>query len=187
VISIAHAQDIERQVDTLITEEAAHKLAFWQEPETWLAVAFLIFIGLLARPVWRRATTTLDARAAQIETDLEEARKLREEAQATLASYQRKQRDAAREAEQIIAHAEESAKRITADAEVALKDMLKRREALTVEKIAQAQAKAVSEVKAEAVEIALAATERLLRERIDEAKSDQLVEAAIKDIPARLQ
>ena len=165
---------------------AAGHVSFWQEPETWLAVAFLIFIGLLSRPVWKKATAGLDARAAQIEAELEEARALREEAQATLASYQRKQRDAAKEAEKIIAHAEEEAKRITAHAETALSDLLKRREILTAEKIAQAEAKAIGEVKAEALEIALAATERLLRERIDEAKADELLDAAIKDIPARL-
>jgi F-type H+-transporting ATPase subunit b len=166
--------------------KTAEHLPLWKEPETWLAVAFIIFVGLLARPVWRKATAGLDARAAQIEAELEEARKLREEAQATLASYQRKQRDAAKEAEKIIAQAEDEARRITANAEVALNDLLKRREVLTGEKIAQAEAKAVAEVKAEAVEIALAATERLLRERIDETKSDQLLDAALKDLSARM-
>ncbi|MFM2128894.1 MAG: hypothetical protein RL477_440 [Pseudomonadota bacterium] len=178
MIGIAHAAD---------AAAAGQKLPFWQEPETWLAVAFLIFVGAMARPVWKKATAALDARAAQIEAELEEARKLREEAQAMLASYQRKQRDAAKEAEAIIAHAEEEAKRITANAEKALAESLKRREALTADKINQAQAKAVQEVKAEAVEIALAATERLLRERLDEAKSDALVDAAVKDLPARLR
>lgn len=167
--------------------EAGHKLSFWQEPETWLTVAFILFVGALARPVWRKATGALDARAAQIEAELEEARKLREEAQATLASYQRKQRDAAKEAEKIIAHAGEEARRITANAEKALAETLKRREVLTADKIAQAQAKAVQEVKAEAVEIALAATERLLRERLDETRADALLDAALKDLPARLR
>lgn len=176
MIGIAYAADA-----------AGHKLPFWQEPETWLAVGFLIFVGMLARPVWKKATAALDARAAQIEAELEEARKLREEAQALLASYQRKQRDATREAEKIIAHAEEEAKRLTADAESALTETLKRREALTADKIAAAQAKAVAEVKAEAVEIALAATERLLKERLDEARADALVDAAVRDLPARLR
>ncbi len=178
MIGIAYAAD---------AAQAGHKLSFWQEPETWLAVAFLIFIGLLARPVWKKATTALDSRAAQIEAELEEARKLREEAQAMLASYQRKQRDAAKEAQAIITHAEEEAKRITANAEKALVETLKRRETLTTDKIAQAQAKAVQEVKAEAVEIALAATEQLLKDRLDEAKADALVDAAVQDLPARLR
>lgn len=176
MISIAYAADA-----------AGHKVPFWQEPETWLAVAFIIFVGLMARPVWRKATAGLDARAAQIEAELEEARSLREEAQTTLANYQRKQRDAAKEAQAIIAHAQEEARRITANAEKALSETLKRREALTAEKITQAQAKAVDEVKAEAVEIALAATERLLKERLDEAKADALVDAAVKDLPTRLR
>lgn len=177
-------------IGTAYAAEAAatgQKLSLWQEPETWLAVAFLLFVGALARPVWKKATAALDGRAAQIEAELEEARKLREDAQAMLASYQRKQRDAAKEAEKIIAHAEEEARRITANAEKALAETLKRREVLTAEKISQAQAKAVQEVKAEAVEIALAATERLLRERLDEPHADALLDAAVRELPARLR
>lgn len=166
---------------------AAHQVPFFQDPETWLTVAFLIFVALLAKPVWKRLSGGLDARAAQIEEELEEARRLREEAQATLAAYQRKQRDAAKEAEEILHHAEEEAKRIAANAEKSLAETLKRHAAMTDEKIAQAQARAVGEVKAEAVEIALAATRRLLEERLDEARGDALVEQAIKDIPAKLQ
>ncbi len=164
---------------------AAHEASFWQEPETWLTVAFVIFVALLAKPVWKRLTGGLDARAAQIEEELEEARRLRDEAQATLAAYQRKQRDAAKEAEQILHHAEEEARRVTANTEKALADTLKRHAVLTDEKIAQAQARAVEEVKAEAVEIALAATRRLLQERLDEARGDALVDQAITDIPAK--
>jgi len=136
------------------TAGAAHG-PFYSEPEFWLLVAFVIFVGLIAKPAWRKVTAGLDGRAADIAAELDEARQLREEAQATLASYQRKQRDAEKEAEQILVHAQEQATRLTQAAEKSLADTLKRHEALTVEKIAQAQARAVEEVKAEAVEIAL--------------------------------
>jgi F-type H+-transporting ATPase subunit b len=168
------------------TAEAAHG-PFYSEPEFWLLVAFVIFVGLMAKPVWRKVTAGLDARAAEIAAELDEARQLREEAQATLASYQRKQRDAAKEAEDIIAHAQEEAARLTQAAEKTLADIIKRHEALTVDKIALAQARAVEEVKAEAVEIALAATRRLLEERLDEARSDALIEDALRELPAKLQ
>ncbi len=159
---------------------------FWELPETWIAVGFFVFVALVAKPAWKRITGGLDARTAQIETELEEARKLREEAQAALASYQRKQRDAAKEAEAILVHAEEEAKRITAAAETALAETLKRREQLTAERIALAQAKAVEEVKAEAVEIALAATRRLLDERLDDTRRAALVDQAIDELTGKL-
>ncbi|MFT5539149.1 MAG: F-type H+-transporting ATPase subunit b [Alphaproteobacteria bacterium] len=168
------------------TAGAAHG-PFYAEPEFWLLVAFVIFVGLMAKPVWRKVTAGLDTRAAEIAAQLDEARQLREEAQATLASYQRKQRDAAKKAEEIIAHAQDEATRLTQAAEKTLAETLKRHEALTVEKIAQAQTRAVDEVKAEAVEIALAATRRLLEERLDEAKGDALIEDAIRELPAKLQ
>lgn len=187
MIAAAYAQAIEQKVDTIIAEEAAHELPFWQEPEVWLTVAFLIFIGALAKPAWKRITGGLDARAAQIETELDEARRLREEAQAALAAYQRKQRDAAKEAEAILAHAEEEAKRITASAEKTLADTLRRREQMTAERIALAQSRAVDEVKAEAVEVALAATRRLLEENLDDARRDALVDQAVKELSGKLQ
>lgn len=160
---------------------------FYTEPTFWLTIAFVIFVALLARPVWSRVTTALDARSAAIETELEEARQLREEAQATLASYQRKQRDAAKEAERLLAQAQDEAKRMTEQAEKSLGDTLKRLEILTTEKIAQAQTRALDEVRAEAVEIALAATERLLRERMDETHADALIDQAINELPQKLQ
>ncbi len=163
------------------------EVSVWAQPELWLAVAFAIFVGLIAKPVWQRITGGLDDRAGRIQAELDEARQLREEAQAALANYQRKQRDAAKEAEEIVAHAEEEAKRLAAEAETRLEETLLRREALAKEKIAQAEARAVEEVKDEAVEVALAATRQLIEERLDAAKGEELLEDAVKDLPGRLQ
>jgi F-type H+-transporting ATPase subunit b len=165
----------------------AHAVPFWQQPEIWLLVSFAIFVGLIARPAWQRITGGLDTRAERIQADLDEARRLREEAQTALANYQRKQRDAAKEAEEIIRHAEEEAKRLTLEAETALEETLTRRAALAQDKIAQSQARAIEEVKDEAVEVALAATRALIEERVDEAKDEALIDAAVKDLPAKLQ
>ena len=168
------------------TATGAGHVPFWQEPEIWLLVAFSIFVGLMARPLWTRVTGGLDDRASRIRGELDEARQLREEAQATLASYQRKQRDAAKEAEGILRHAEEEAKRLTAEAEATLEAMLARREALARDRIAQAEARAVEEVKDEAIEVALAATKALIEEHMDAAKGEELIVAAVKDLPGKL-
>lgn len=169
------------------TAPGAEAVPFWQAPETWLLVAFAVFVGILAKPLYRRITGALDDRAAQIRGELEEAQRLREEAQATLANYQRKQRGAAKEAEEILRHAEDEAKRLTARAEAALERTLERREALAKEKIAQSQARAVDQVRDEAVEVALAATRALIAERIDAARGETLIDEAVKDLPARLK
>jgi F-type H+-transporting ATPase subunit b len=168
-------------------EAGAHDLPLWQQPEVWLAVAFGIFVGLLAKPLWTRITGGLDGRAERIKADLDEARQLREEAQAALANYQRKQRDAAKEADEILKHAEEEAARLTAEAEKNLGETLKRREALAKDKIAQAEARAIEEVKDEAVEVALAATRQIITERLDAAKAEQLIDDAVAELPEKLR
>ena len=169
------------------TAAGAHDVPLWQQPEIWLLVAFAIFVGLMARPVWTKITGGLDGRAGRIRAELDEARQLREEAQAALAKYQRKQRDAAKEAEEILRHAEQEAKRLTADAEAALEATLARREALARDRIAQSQARAIEAVRDEAVEVALAATQALIIEHMDTAKGAELLDAAVKDLPGKLQ
>ena len=169
------------------TTAGAERVAFWQEPEVWLLVAFAIFVGLMARPLWTRITGGLDDRATRIRAQLDEARQLREEAQAALANYQRKQRDAVKEAEEILRHAGEEATRLTADAEAALEVTLARREALARERIAQSQARAVEQVKDQAIEVALAATKALIIEHMDAAKGEELIENAVKELPAKLR
>ncbi len=167
--------------------DGALAVPFWQEPEIWLLVSFAIFVGLMAKPAWQRITGGLDDRAGRIQAELDEARRLREEAQTALANYQRKQRDAAKEAREIIRHAEEEAKRLTAEAEAVLETTLARREALARDRIAQAEARAIEEVKDEAVEVALAATRALIEERLDPARGEALIDAAVKELPDKLQ
>lgn len=152
----------------------------------WVLVAFLIFMYFAGRPAWRAIAAALDSRADSIRRELEEAQQLREDAQAALAQYQRKQRDALKEAEEILAHAREEAARIRAQAAAELESTLKRREAQAMDKIAQAEAQAVQQVRNLAVDVAMAATEQLLIRNMDKARNDQLVDAAIKELPGKL-
>ena len=171
----------------LAAAAGAPPVPFWQEPEIWLLVAFVIFLGLVGRPMFTRITGGLDDRAERIRAQLDEARQLREEAQALLANYQRKKRDAVKEAEEILRQAGQEAAHLAAEAEAALEVTLKRREALAQDRIAQAEARAVEAVKDEAIEVALAATKALIEQHMDKAKAEQLLDAAVKELPGKLR
>ncbi len=166
-----------------VIEQAA---PFYLAAEFWLTVAFIIFVGLLIRPVTRMITSALDGRSDAIAKELDEAARLAEEARAALAEYQRKQRDAVKEAEEILARAEAEAKRMGEAAARDLAATLERHGQLAIEKIAQAEARAVEEVRNAAVDIALSATRKLIEENVDKGKSDALVDDAIKELPDKL-
>ena len=162
------------------------EVSLFAQPEFWLAIAFALFVGLLARPVGRKIGDALDGRSKKIETEIEEAARLRDEAQALLASYQRKSREALKEAEDILANAEAEAKRLAEEAAVELAASLKRREQMALEKIAQAEARAVDDVRNAAVDVALAATRELIQKNLDTGKANALVDAAIGELPKKL-
>lgn len=155
----------------------------FEDPTFWVAVSFIIFVGIL---IWKKVpdmiTRALDARAQRISDELEEARRLREEAQALLAEYQRKQHEAEREAEGIVAQAREDATLYAADARKKLDEMLERRRALAESKIAQAEAQAVKEVRARAADIAVAAAAKLIAEELPESKAKSLIDGSVKAV-----
>lgn len=160
--------------------------AVLQSAEFWVLIAFLILVGAVAKKVWAALTAGLDARAGRIKSHLDEAEKLREDAQSLLAEYQRKQHAAAEEAAGIVAQAKAEAERIREQAEADLEQALKRREQQAIEKIAQAEVEALGEVRNQAVDLAMAASRRLLADNIDEGKAAGLVDEAIKDLSGRL-
>lgn len=155
-------------------------------PETWVAIAFVIFVALVWKPATKGLLGALDARAARIKKELSEAQRLREEAQALLAQYQKKQNEAMQQAESILAHAKDEAERLSQQAAKDLDAALKRRESLALQRIAQAEQQAAADVRAAAVDIAIAATEKILTEKLDDTKADALVEQAIRELPAKL-
>ena len=108
-----------------------------QDPAFWVGLAFLLVIALIYKPAMKSISASLDGRAVMIRTQIEEARKLREDAQALLADYQRKQRDAMAEAERIIQQAKEDATRMRTDAEQDLTRSIERRKQQALERIAQ--------------------------------------------------
>jgi F-type H+-transporting ATPase subunit b len=157
------------------------------DPTFWVLVAFVLFLGLLwYLKVPGAVTKLLDDRAEKIGSDLDKAAKLREDAQALFADYQKKQRDALKEAEAIVAAARGEAERLSAQAAADLEASLKRREQLALQRIAQAEQQATADVRAAAVDLAMAATRKLLTEKIDRAGHEALIEGAIKELPGKL-
>jgi len=159
---------------------------FFENPEFWVALAFVLVVVLVFRPAAKAITSTLDGRAVTIRSQIEEARKLREDAQALLAEYQRKQRDAMAEAEKIIAQARADAVRLKVEAEKDLENAIARRQQQALERIAQTEARAIASVRNTAVDVALAAAEKLIQTSLDPAKKQALADKAIAELPARM-
>ena len=115
-------------------------MAALHTPEFWVAIGFIVLVLAISKKGWEAIRTGLDDRAERIRTGLDEATRLREEAQHLLAEYQRKQRDAAKEIDNLLAAARAEAERSTVNAREALEASVKRREQLAIDKIAQAEA-----------------------------------------------
>lgn len=158
----------------------------FSDPSFWVGLAFIAAVAFIFKPIKKAATAALDGRAETIRRQIEDARKLREDAQALLAEYQRKQRDAMQEAEAIIQAAKEEAKRIRADAEADLARAIERRKQQALDRIAQTEAQAIAQVRNTAVDVALAAAETLMRDTLTDAHRQAMADQAIQELPKRL-
>jgi F-type H+-transporting ATPase subunit b len=157
------------------------------EAEFWVAIAFAIFLGVLAYVgAHRMIIDALDSRAARICSELEEARRLRDEAAKLLAEYQRRQQQAEREAGAIITEAKAEAERVAAESKVKMEEFVARRTKLAESKIGQAEAQAVADVRAAAAEAAVAAAEKILRDTAKGQVADNLIARGIADVKAKL-
>ena len=161
---------------------------FIQDAETWVFVGLIIFAGLL---IWLKvpamAGKALDARGEKIQAELNEALRLRQEAQALLASIKAQREDAERVAAEMIANAEADSERLRAEAAVKLEEQIKRRQQMAERKIATAEAQAAAEVKAAAGELAAQIAEQVLASRLPGLKSDPLIDRAVDQMPGKLQ
>jgi F-type H+-transporting ATPase subunit b len=158
-----------------------------RDPEFWVGIGTLIFLGLL---LWKRVpalvASSLDARAAAIAKELEDARRLRAEAEALLTEYRNRRAEAEQEASSIVAEAKAEAERFAAESRSAISAQIARRGRQAEEKIAQAEAQAISDVRALAADAAIAAAERLIAARLDDNQSADLVKRSLGEIPSKL-
>ncbi|MGB0906469.1 MAG: F0F1 ATP synthase subunit B [Maricaulaceae bacterium] len=162
---------------------AAKGTPFHLDPAFWVAVCVgLFFLVLIWKGAFKSMGQSLDARAKQIEDQLEEARRLREEAQALLASYHRKQKDAETQADDIVRQARSDAEAMATKARKDLSERLERRAAMAEAKIANAEAQALAEVRAKAADIAVDAAQDLLKSKMTATDKSKLIKAGISQM-----
>jgi len=157
------------------------------EAEFWVGVAFVLFLALIWRAeAHRSVASALDERSKKASAELGEARRLKEEAKALLAEYQKKQREAEGEAASIVAQAKMEAEEIAAEAKTRMEEFVSRRTKMAETKIAQAEVQALADVRAAAAEAAVRASEKVLSDSVKGKVASDLLSAAIRDVKARL-
>jgi F-type H+-transporting ATPase subunit b len=161
---------------------------FFLDAETWVLVGLIIFFAAL---IWAKvpgmAVKALDARADAIRAELDEALRLRQEAQALLASIKTQREEAERLAAEMIANAQADSQRLAAEAAVKLEEQIKRRQLMAERKIATAEAQAAADVKAAAGELAAQIAEQVLAARLQGLASDPLIDRAVGQMAGKLQ
>lgn len=152
----------------------------------WVAVSFVIFVLLV---VWKGRSAianAIDGRIARIREEIAQAEQLKEEASAKLAELKRAQRDATEQAAAIVENAKNETKIMKKEQDARFKESMTRREQQAMDKIAQAEANAISEVRSLAVDMAITATAQVLKDRMGGKDGDAAIDQAIAALPGKL-
>jgi len=159
------------------------------EAEAWVGAGLLIFLAIVifVAKAPKAVAGMLDEKARSIQANLDEAQRIREEANRLLEQLRAERTQAERDAQQLIANAQAQAKQFEADARAKLEESLARRQAVTERKIADAERQAMDEVRAAAADLGVQMAERTLAGRLAGAASDPLVDRAIPELAAKLQ
>jgi F-type H+-transporting ATPase subunit b len=152
----------------------------------WVLISFIVFCAMAWKLGKDKITSALDNKIDTIRKEIETAESLRVEAQELLAQYQRKQRDAAKEAEQIIENAKMHAKEIKKKAKEELKETMERREQQLSARIERMEQSAIQEIRSHAADLAVKATKEIISERLDKNTSKELVDQSIQNISGQL-
>jgi F-type H+-transporting ATPase subunit b len=142
---------------------------------------------MVALGVHKAAVKALDSKAAKIQAELDEAKTLREEAQNLLASLKAQREQTEKLAAEMLANAKAEAKRLEAEAKEKLEEQIRRRQEIAERRISNAEAQAAADVKAAAAELAAQMAEGVLAQRLDGAKSDPLIDAAVGQLAQKLK
>ena len=157
------------------------------EPEFWVAVAFVILMGVFAYVgVHKTVLTALDHRSERIKAELDDARRLKDEATKVLADYKTRRASAEREAEEIITAAKAEAERIATEAKDKMEDFVARRTKTAESKIALAEAQALADVRAAAADAAVAAASTILSQSVKGQVADDLLAKGIDEVRQKL-
>jgi F-type H+-transporting ATPase subunit b len=163
-----------------------HEASFFGEPRNWVVIAFILFFVLFGKKLWSALAAMLDARAAAVKAELEEAARLRREAEAMLQAAEKQRADAVAEARTLIEGARAEANRLSAAAAAEAEASAKRREQMAVDRIAAAEKAAVDDVRLAAVDIATTAARQVLAEGLSAEADASLIDQAIAQLPSAL-
>ena len=159
---------------------------FFAEPRNWVILAFVVFFVLFGKKLWSALTQMLDDRAAKVRAELDEAARLRQEAEAMLRDAETRRAEALREAQALIAGAKVEAERDAAAAAAEAEASAKRREQMAMDRIAAAEKAAVDEVRLTAAEVATAAARQVIAEGLSADADARLIDHAITQLPSAL-
>ncbi len=166
--------------------EAGHgSISFYEDPTFYVGLAFVAFVIIVIKAGHQKLCAMLDGRAETVRQRLENARQIREEAQALLADYQRKQRDAMQESQDIITRAKNEAEKLKAQAAKDLEERIAAAERQAMARITAAEDQAKREVQHLAIDIAVSAASKVIEEKLTAQKANALVNAAIKELPGK--
>jgi F-type H+-transporting ATPase subunit b len=163
-----------------------HEESLFAEPRLWVAIAFILFFVLFGRKLWSALTGMLDARSAAVRAELEEAARLRSEAEAMLRDAEQRRAEALAEAKALIEGAKAEATRVSAAAMAEAEASARRREQMAVDRIAAAEKAAVDEVRLTAVEIATVAARQVIADGLSADADARLIDRAITQLPSAL-
>jgi F-type H+-transporting ATPase subunit b len=163
-----------------------HEARIFAEPRNWVIIAFFLFFIIFGRKLWSALTAMLDDRGAKVRAELEEAARLRQEAEAMLRDAEARRADALHEAQALIDGAKAEAGRVVAAAGAEAEASARRREQMAIDRIAAAEKAAVDEVRLTAVEVATAAARQVIAEGLSADADSRLIDTAITQLPSAL-
>lgn len=158
-----------------------------RNPEFWVLVSFIIFFALFGRRLWRVLAGMLDGRAAAVRAELDEAARLRSEAEQMLRDAEAAKKAALAQAQDMIAHSKEEAKRVAAAARAEAEAAAKRREQMALDRIAAAEKAAIDGVRQTAAALATAAAQTVIAEGLSAEEDGEIIDRAISGLPRALR
>jgi F-type H+-transporting ATPase subunit b len=159
---------------------------FFAEPRNWVLIAFVLFFAIFGRKLWSALAQMLDDRATRVRAELDEAARLRREAEAMLREAETRRAEALREAQALVEGAKTEAERLAAAAAAEAEASARRREQMAMDRIAAAEKAAVDEVRLTAAEVATAAARQVIAEGLSAEADSRLIDHAIAQLPSAL-
>jgi F-type H+-transporting ATPase subunit b len=163
-----------------------HQESFFAEPRNWVVLAFILFFVLFGKKLWTALAGMLDARAVNVRAELEEASRLRREAESMLRDAEKQRADALSDAKALIEGAQAEAARLSSAAAAEAETSARRREKMAIDRIAAAEKAAVDDVRLAAADVATTAARQVLAEGLTADDDAKLIDQAIAQLPAAL-